>query len=136
VTAPRVVVAGGHSAGHIEPTMNFADALRRLEPTAEITTLGTVRGLDTTLIPARGYPLELVPPVPLPRKLNRSLLQTPGRLRDSVRAAGAVLDRVRAEVVVADLDDLAAGGRAAGVRPGPVLRQRRPRRTTRPISKR
>jgi hypothetical protein len=27
VTAPRVVVAGGHSAGHIEPTMNFADAL-------------------------------------------------------------------------------------------------------------
>jgi UDP-N-acetylglucosamine:LPS N-acetylglucosamine transferase len=40
--APRVVVAGGHSAGHIEPTMNFADALRRLEPTAEITALGTV----------------------------------------------------------------------------------------------
>ena len=100
VTAPRVVVAGGHSAGHIEPAMNFADALRRLEPTAEITALGTVRGLDTTLIPARGYPLELIPPVPLPRKLNRALLQTPGRLRDSVRAAGAVLDRVRAEVVV------------------------------------
>jgi UDP-N-acetylglucosamine--N-acetylmuramyl-(pentapeptide) pyrophosphoryl-undecaprenol N-acetylglucosamine transferase len=100
VTAPRVVVAGGHSAGHIEPTMNFADALRRLEPRAEITALGTVRGLDTTLIPGRGYPLELIPPVPLPRKLNRALLQTPGLLRESVRAAGAVLDRVRAEVVV------------------------------------
>ncbi|MCO5988478.1 UDP-N-acetylglucosamine--N-acetylmuramyl-(pentapeptide) pyrophosphoryl-undecaprenol N-acetylglucosamine transferase [Actinoallomurus spadix] len=80
--------------------MNFADALRRLEPTAEITALGTVRGLDTTLIPARGYPLELIPPAPLPRKLNRALLQTPGRLRDSVRAAEAVLDRVRAEIVV------------------------------------
>ena len=88
MTAPRVVVVGGHSAGHIEPMMNFADALRRLEPTAEITALGTVRGLDTTLILARGYPLELIPPVPLPRKLNRALLQTPGRLRDSVRAAG------------------------------------------------
>jgi UDP-N-acetylglucosamine--N-acetylmuramyl-(pentapeptide) pyrophosphoryl-undecaprenol N-acetylglucosamine transferase len=36
----------------------------------------------------------------LSRELNRALLQTPGRLRDSVRAAGAVLDRVRAEVVV------------------------------------
>jgi UDP-N-acetylglucosamine--N-acetylmuramyl-(pentapeptide) pyrophosphoryl-undecaprenol N-acetylglucosamine transferase len=100
MTAPRVVVAGGHSAGHIEPAMNFADALRRLEPTAGITALGTVRGLDTTLIPARGYPLELIPPVPLPRELNRALLRTPGRLRDSVRAAGAVLDRVRAEIVV------------------------------------
>jgi UDP-N-acetylglucosamine--N-acetylmuramyl-(pentapeptide) pyrophosphoryl-undecaprenol N-acetylglucosamine transferase len=100
VTAPRVVVAGGHSAGHIEPAMNFADALRRLEPTVEITALGTVRGLDTTLIPARGYPLELIPPAPLPRTLNRALLQTPGRLRDSALAAGAVLDRARAEVVV------------------------------------
>src|SRR3954469_15382406 len=100
VTAPRVVVAGGHSAGHIEPTMNFADALKRLEPTAEITALGTVRGLDTTLIPARGYPLELIPPVPLQRKINRALFATPARLKDSVRAAGAVLDRVGAEVVV------------------------------------
>jgi UDP-N-acetylglucosamine--N-acetylmuramyl-(pentapeptide) pyrophosphoryl-undecaprenol N-acetylglucosamine transferase len=100
MTAPRVVVAGGHSAGHIEPAMNFADALRRLEPSAEITALGTVRGLDTTLIPARGYPLELIPPVPLPRRINRALFATPARLRDSVRAAGAVLDRVRAEAVV------------------------------------
>ncbi|MEV0087861.1 UDP-N-acetylglucosamine--N-acetylmuramyl-(pentapeptide) pyrophosphoryl-undecaprenol N-acetylglucosamine transferase [Saccharopolyspora sp. NPDC050642] len=97
---PRVVVAGGHSAGHIEPAMNFADALRRLEPTAEIIALGSVRGLDTTLIPARGYPLELIPPVPLSRKLSSDLLQTPTRLRDSVRVASAVLDRVRAEVVV------------------------------------
>ena len=98
--APRVVVAGGHSAGHVEPAMNLADALRRLEPTAEITALGTVRGLDTTLIPARGYQLELIPTAPLPRTLNRALLQAPGRLRDSVRAAGAVLDRARAEIVV------------------------------------
>ena len=52
------------------------------------------------LIPARGYQLELIPPVPLPRTLNRALLQTPGRLRDSVRAASAVLDRVRTEIVV------------------------------------
>jgi UDP-N-acetylglucosamine--N-acetylmuramyl-(pentapeptide) pyrophosphoryl-undecaprenol N-acetylglucosamine transferase len=100
VTAPRIVVAGGHSAGHIEPAMNFADALRRLAPDAEITALGTERGLDTTLIPARGYPLELIPPVPLPRRLNRALLATPARLNASVRAAGDVLDRVRAEAVV------------------------------------
>ncbi|MDT4907642.1 MAG: UDP-N-acetylglucosamine--N-acetylmuramyl-(pentapeptide) pyrophosphoryl-undecaprenol [Pseudonocardiales bacterium] len=97
---PRVLVAGGHSAGHIEPAMNFADALRRLDNTAEITALGTERGLDTTLIPARGYPLELIPPVPLPRRLNRALLAVPSRLGASVSAAGEVLDRVRAEAVV------------------------------------
>ena len=100
VPAPRVVVAGGHSAGHIEPMLNFADALRRLEPTAVITSLGTTRGLDTTLIPSRGYPLELIPPVPLPRRMNRALLNLPTRLRVSVRSAGAVLDKVHAEVLV------------------------------------
>ena len=49
-----VVVAGGGTAGHIEPAMNLADAVRRLEPTAVITALGTTKGLDQTLIPARG----------------------------------------------------------------------------------
>lgn len=98
--AARVLVAGGHSAGHIEPAMNFADALRRLQPSAVITAVGTERGLDTTLIPERGYALDLIPPVPLSRKLNRALLATPGRLRAAVGAAGAVLDRTRAEVFV------------------------------------
>ncbi|HET6210465.1 MAG TPA: undecaprenyldiphospho-muramoylpentapeptide beta-N-acetylglucosaminyltransferase [Jatrophihabitans sp.] len=95
-----VVVAGGHSAGHIEPAMNVADAIRRLDPQARITALGTERGLDTVLIPARGYPLELIPPVPLPRRLNLALLRTPARVLRSVRAAGAVLDRVQADVLV------------------------------------
>jgi UDP-N-acetylglucosamine--N-acetylmuramyl-(pentapeptide) pyrophosphoryl-undecaprenol N-acetylglucosamine transferase len=96
----RIVVAGGHSAGHIEPALNFADAVRRLAPDAAITALGTVRGLDTTLIPARGYPLELIPPVPLPRKVNRALFATPARLGAAVRAAGAVLDNTEARAVV------------------------------------
>lgn len=98
--APRITVAGGHSAGHIEPAMNFADAVRRLAPDAEITALGTVRGLDTTLIPQRGYPLELIPPVPLSRKINKALFQTPLKLKSSVDAAAAVLERTRAEIVV------------------------------------
>ena len=95
-----VVVAGGGTAGHIEPAMNLADAIRRLDPSVEITALGTPKGLDTTLIPARGYALELVPPVPLPRQLNRALLRTPGNVRAAVAATASVLDRVRADVVV------------------------------------
>lgn len=95
-----IVVAGGGTAGHIEPAMNLADAVRRLDPEAAVVALGTEKGLDTTLIPARGYPLELVPPVPLPRSLNRALLATPGRVRQAVAVASEVLTRARAEVVV------------------------------------
>jgi len=98
--ADSIVIAGGHSAGHIEPAMNVADAIRRIEPDVRITALGTVRGLDTKLIPARGYPLELIPPVPLSRHLDKALLSTPARLAEAVKAAGAVLDRVEAQAVV------------------------------------
>ncbi|MFL6161201.1 MAG: UDP-N-acetylglucosamine--N-acetylmuramyl-(pentapeptide) pyrophosphoryl-undecaprenol N-acetylglucosamine transferase [Jatrophihabitantaceae bacterium] len=96
----RIVIAGGHSAGHIEPAMNVADAIRQLDPQAVITAIGTRRGLDATLIPERGYPLELIPPVPLARKLNLDLLRTPVRLTGAVRTAEAILQRLQADVLV------------------------------------
>ena len=95
-----VVVAGGGTAGHIEPALALADAVRRLDPGAEVTALGTARGLETTLVPARGYPLELVPPVPLPRKPSAELLRLPVRVRGAVRRTRQVLDAVGADVVV------------------------------------
>jgi len=96
----RILLAGGGTAGHTSPLLATADALRRRHPDLEITCLGTPRGLETTLIPAAGYPLELVSPVPLSRRVNADLLRTPARLRASVREAVAVVDRVRPDVVV------------------------------------
>ncbi|QHN26795.1 undecaprenyldiphospho-muramoylpentapeptide beta-N-acetylglucosaminyltransferase [Gordonia pseudamarae] len=95
-----VVVAGGGTAGHIEPALAVADAVRRLDPSATITALGTTRGLETTLVPERGYTLKLIPPVPLPRKLNKDLIGLPVRLVRSVAATRAVLKEVRADVVI------------------------------------
>ncbi|MFD6675258.1 undecaprenyldiphospho-muramoylpentapeptide beta-N-acetylglucosaminyltransferase [Rhodococcus zopfii] len=95
-----VVVAGGGTAGHIEPALAVADAIRALVPGATVTALGTDRGLETTLVPQRGYPLELIPPVPLPRKPTMDLLKLPGRVIASVRRTREVLDRVDADVIV------------------------------------
>lgn len=95
-----VVVAGGGTAGHIEPALAVADALRELDPEVRVTALGTERGLETTLVPDRGYPLELIPPVPLPRRLSRPLLTLPATVVRSVRATRRVLTRVEADVVV------------------------------------
>jgi UDP-N-acetylglucosamine--N-acetylmuramyl-(pentapeptide) pyrophosphoryl-undecaprenol N-acetylglucosamine transferase len=97
----HVVLAGGGSAGHIEPALALADALVRRDPQTEITCLGTTRGgLDTKLIPARGYPLELIPAVPMPRKPTIDMLTVPARLAGTVRRTVEVLDKVTADVVV------------------------------------
>ncbi|GIH23171.1 UDP-N-acetylglucosamine--N-acetylmuramyl-(pentapeptide) pyrophosphoryl-undecaprenol N-acetylglucosamine transferase [Acrocarpospora phusangensis] len=96
----RVVLAGGGTAGHIEPALALADALRQIDPTIGITCLGTDRGLETRLVPARGYELELVPAVPLPRALTPQLLAVPGRLAGAINTTTGILDKVGANVLV------------------------------------
>lgn len=96
-----VVIAGGGTGGHIEPALALADALRLAEPDTVITCLGTERGLETRLVPMRGYDLALIPPVPLPRPLlTAELSSVPGRLRHAVDVTAEVLSRVRADVLV------------------------------------
>ncbi len=94
----NVVLAAGGTAGHIEPALALADALTRRG--AAVTALGTARGLETTLVPARGYALDLIPPVPLPRHATVELLRVPFRLRHAVRETRAVLATREADVVV------------------------------------
>jgi UDP-N-acetylglucosamine--N-acetylmuramyl-(pentapeptide) pyrophosphoryl-undecaprenol N-acetylglucosamine transferase len=96
----RVVLAGGGSAGHIEPALALADALRQADRTIEVTCLGTERGLETRLVPMRGYELALIPAVPLPRSVTPQLLTVPGRLAGAVHKAGVVLERTGADVLV------------------------------------
>jgi UDP-N-acetylglucosamine--N-acetylmuramyl-(pentapeptide) pyrophosphoryl-undecaprenol N-acetylglucosamine transferase len=96
----RVVLAGGGSAGHIEPALALADALRQADGSIQVTCLGTARGLETRLVPLRGYDLELIPAVPLPRSVTPQLLTVPGRLAGAVHGVGTILDRVGADVLV------------------------------------
>jgi UDP-N-acetylglucosamine--N-acetylmuramyl-(pentapeptide) pyrophosphoryl-undecaprenol N-acetylglucosamine transferase len=96
----RILLAGGGTAGHTSPLLATADALRRLDGDVEVTAMGTPRGLEVRVVPEAGYPLELIPAVPLPRKPSPDLVRVPGRLRGAVRAALEVLDRLRPDVVV------------------------------------
>ncbi|WNG80031.1 undecaprenyldiphospho-muramoylpentapeptide beta-N-acetylglucosaminyltransferase [Mycobacterium sp. ITM-2016-00316] len=95
-----VVLAGGGTAGHVEPAMAVADALTELDPQVRITALGTARGLETRLVPERGYDLQLITPVPLPRKPSADLLRLPLRVRTAVRQTRAVFDSVHVDVVI------------------------------------
>ncbi|MFS0884752.1 undecaprenyldiphospho-muramoylpentapeptide beta-N-acetylglucosaminyltransferase [Aeromicrobium sp. 179-A 4D2 NHS] len=94
----RVLLAGGGTAGHTSPLLATAAVLA--EAGDDITCLGTPKGLEVTLIPEAGFPLELVPPVPLPRRPNADLVRLPANLRRTVKATLGVIDRVRPDVVV------------------------------------
>ncbi|MBE9927240.1 UDP-N-acetylglucosamine--N-acetylmuramyl-(pentapeptide) pyrophosphoryl-undecaprenol N-acetylglucosamine transferase, partial [Cellulosimicrobium cellulans] len=99
-TIGSVVLAGGGTAGHVNPLLAVADELRAREPGVVVTALGVAGGLEDDLVPARGYPLRHVPRVPLPRRPSAEWVNLPGRLKSAVDAAGAVIDETGARVVV------------------------------------
>ena len=94
----KVAVAGGGTAGHIEPAMNVADAL--VDAGVDVVALGTTRGLEQTLVPARGHRMREIPPVPMPRKPTPELFSVPWRLRAAVMQSSAVLVQEGVDVVV------------------------------------
>jgi UDP-N-acetylglucosamine--N-acetylmuramyl-(pentapeptide) pyrophosphoryl-undecaprenol N-acetylglucosamine transferase len=96
----HVILAAGGTGGHIEPALNVGDALTRLDPSITLTVLGSDRGLEATLVPARGYDLVTVPAVPLPRRPGADLFRLAPRLRRAVGQATDVLASKRAAAVV------------------------------------
>ncbi len=94
----KVAVAGGGTAGHIEPAMNVADAL--VARGVEVVAIGTERGLEQKLVPARGYALRNIPPIPMPRKLSVELLTLPYRVLNAVQQTSAILLQEKVDVVV------------------------------------
>lgn len=69
------LLAGGGTAGHVNPLLATADALRAVEPDCDIAVIGTREGLEARLVPARGYELIAIPRLPFPRKPSADALR-------------------------------------------------------------
>ncbi|KGJ82845.1 UDP-diphospho-muramoylpentapeptide beta-N-acetylglucosaminyltransferase [Cryobacterium roopkundense] len=94
------LLAGGGTAGHVNPLLAVADALRAREPEAVVIALGTEEGLEARLVPARGYELVFVPRVPFPRRPNRQALGFPGRFHRAVAGVAELIRERQVDVVV------------------------------------
>jgi UDP-N-acetylglucosamine--N-acetylmuramyl-(pentapeptide) pyrophosphoryl-undecaprenol N-acetylglucosamine transferase len=96
------VLAGGGTAGHVNPMLAIADALRERDPDCQIVCVGTAEGLESTLVPARGYELVVVPrlPFPRPRTLLKYGWRFAARWPGAVRRVENLLHERRADVVI------------------------------------
>ena len=86
----KVVMAGGGTAGHVNPLLATAAQLR--DSGAEVVVLGTKAGLEADLVPAAGFPLVEIPRVPLPRRPSLAFFTLPSRFSDAVKRCEQALE--------------------------------------------
>lgn len=93
-----VVLAGGGTAGHVEPALAVARELMKTRPADHCIFLGTKSGLETTLVPAAGFELHFIAKVRISRKPSISWLRTPLDLVSAVASCSKILKK--ADVLV------------------------------------
>lgn len=94
------LLAGGGTAGHVNPLLAVADALRDREPDADVLVLGTREGLEARLVPERGYELLIVDKVPFPRRPNRAAAAFPVQFPRAVSQVRAHLRDRKVDVLI------------------------------------
>jgi len=96
----RYLLAGGGTAGHVNPLLALAEAIREGSKDNEVWALGTVEGLESRLVPERGFELLTVDRLPMPRKLNLYALQFPVKFQKAVATVKGYLEKYKIDVVV------------------------------------
>jgi undecaprenyldiphospho-muramoylpentapeptide beta-N-acetylglucosaminyltransferase len=95
------VVAGGGTAGHVEPALAVGRTLvERGHPPESIHYVGSRRGIEARLVPAAGFELTLLPGRGINRRLSRANLEAvPGLVAAFGRSIG-LMARLRPSVVL------------------------------------
>lgn len=94
------LLAGGGTAGHVNPLLALADAIKSKEPGANVIALGTNEGLESRLVPERGYELATIAKVPFPRGLNSSALAFPAKFTKAIADCRRIMRDRNIDVVV------------------------------------
>ncbi|RSX54256.1 UDP-N-acetylglucosamine--N-acetylmuramyl-(pentap eptide) pyrophosphoryl-undecaprenol N-acetylglucosamine transferase [Bifidobacterium goeldii] len=99
-SSAHIVLAGGGTAGHVNPLLAVGNAIRRIDPDAHVSVIGTAVGLERDLVPQAGFELDVIDKVPFPRRPNLYMLQFPAKWIRETRKVRDILTRRQADVVV------------------------------------
>ncbi|MGH9650435.1 MAG: UDP-N-acetylglucosamine--N-acetylmuramyl-(pentapeptide) pyrophosphoryl-undecaprenol N-acetylglucosamine transferase, partial [Terriglobales bacterium] len=103
----RAILAGGGTGGHVIPALAIAQELR-VRYSAEVQFVGTARGLETKLVPAAGFELELIEVGALKNVGWTTRLSTLWRLPGALLRSRRIIRGFRPDVVIG------VGGYASG----------------------
>jgi len=94
------LLAGGGTAGHVNPLLALAEHIRNIDDSARFVILGTSEGLEATLVLQRGFELSTIERLPFPRRLGIYALRFPGKFRAAVSRVVKLIADQKIDVVV------------------------------------
>lgn len=92
------LLAGGGTAGHVNPLVATAHELRNRGH--QVLAVGSVGGLEEELVPKAGIELTYISRVPFPRRMTGEALRFPARFREAVAQSRAIIEELRPRAVV------------------------------------
>ena len=109
----KIIISGGGTGGHPFPALAIANALKRLEPAAEILFVGATGRMEMQRVPEAGYEITGLPVAGFVRGFSLKNITVIGKLFRSMLKSRKIIRRFSPDVVVG------VGGYASG----PVLKQ-------------
>ena len=97
----RVLITGGGTGGHLYPALAVAGVLKELDPGGQILFVGTEQGLESRVVPDRGFAFRPVDAVKWPRRLSAQALAFLPLLWRGYRQSLAVIREWRPHAVFA-----------------------------------
>lgn len=97
-TETKVLLAGGGSAGHVNPLLAVAAKLRAQD--ISVVALGTNLGLEKDLVPSAGIELLTIEKVPAPRRVNGDLVKFFPRILTAYKTTREYLKTRQIQAVV------------------------------------
>ncbi len=98
LSSVKVLFAGAGTAGHVEPALAVATWLRENVSNINIKFLGTIDGVETTLVTDAGFELLLIEKAPFPRSVGLETFTWPRKFWRTLRETEGLLKG--ADVVV------------------------------------
>lgn len=106
--SPKIIISGGGTGGHIYPAIAIANAIKEIEPNADILFVGANGKMEMEKVPAAGYKIKGLDVVGLQRKLTLKNLAFPFKLLKSLRTAKKIVKKFNPDIAVG------VGGYASG----------------------
>ena len=96
----KVIMTGGGTGGHIYPAIAIADKIRERWPGSQILFVGTEYGLEKTIVPDNGYPIEFITVAGFNRKNPLKNIEVMKKLRTGSKQAKKLMKAFQPDVVI------------------------------------